>query len=274
MDQQGQIKPDVAMGECSNLQEDPTATRPVFHQMGNEAISNLERVLAMNSITMQQTYPHTQQPEQQFKPIDLTNGQYNAYLYNSLMQNYPQQAQQPIEFRSDLPQPPTHPVAQQQQQSMPGFPPFIQYPFLPFWTACPLPFSPLAYPQIIIPPAMATPQPVGPQLLRPVTVPQVPLQFGEKHDYQPIRPKAIETKEEKLNRYKEKRSKRLWSRPPDQRLSQIAQERPRDQNGKFVSTKSSSERERELKGLLPHTPSSIFPHFSLFCRFKGRVERG
>ena len=104
MDQQGQIKPDVAMGECGNLQEDPTATRPVFHQMGNEAISNLERVLAMNSITMQQTYPHTQQPEQQFKPIDLTNGQYNAYLYNSLMQNYPQQAQQPIEFRSDLPQ--------------------------------------------------------------------------------------------------------------------------------------------------------------------------
>lgn len=254
MDQRQLGKPDIGMGEVS---EDPMI-RPVFNHMNNESISNLERVLAMNSITMQQTYPQAQAQEQEphFKPIDITNGQYNAYLYNAMLQNYQQlqqqQLQQPqsMEFPTSIQQAPTHHGAPAQQQSVQGFPPFIQYPFLPFWTACPLPFSPMAYPQIIIPPAMATPQPVGPQLLRPVTaVPMSPPNFGVKHDYQPIRPKAVETKEEKLNRYKEKRSKRLWSRPPDQRLSQIAQERPRDQSGKFVSTKSTSERERELKDL-------------------------
>lgn len=249
-----QRKADITMGECSEYSN----IRPrVQDMMGNEAISNLERVLAMNSSTIQQTGPGQPGPEG-FKPLELTNGQYNAYLYNSMMQSLAaQQAQaqtQPLEFQSP-PQP--HSTAQPTEQTLPtGFPPYVQYPFLPFWTACPLPFSPLAYPQIIIPPAMATPQPVGPQLLRPVPpVQQMPIPNFPgtiKHDYQPIRPKvatgSAETKEEKLNRYKEKRSKRLWSRPPDQRLSQIAQERPRDQSGKFVSTKSPLERERELKG--------------------------
>jgi len=80
-------------------------------------------------------------------------------------------------------------------------------------------------------------------------MPNFPGGINKQHDYQSIRPKVTETKEEKLNRYKEKRSKRLWGRPPDQRLSQIAQERPRDQSGKFVSTKSTVERDRELKDL-------------------------
>jgi len=40
---------------------------------------------------------------------------------------------------------------------------------------------------------------------------------------------------EKLERYREKRMKRKWSRMPDQRLSQAAQNRPRDECGKFTS---------------------------------------
>jgi len=125
MDQQGQLKPNIGMGEPN---DDPLITgRPVFHHMGNEAISNLERVLAMNSITMQQTYPQVQQPTQEFKPIQLENGQYNAYLYNSMLQNFQcqQPQQQPLEFQTTIAQAPnTHPVSPPQQQ-VAGFPPFI-----------------------------------------------------------------------------------------------------------------------------------------------------
>jgi hypothetical protein len=164
-----------------------------------------------------------------------------------------------------------------QQQQQQAFQPVIQYPFVPFWTACPLPFSPLAYPQIIMPPSAMAPQQIGPQLLRPINWQQMPMpNFQAPHQIhrnpsagssQPSTPQSTSTAsstplhtpllpsqsvpgtpaypmmgttdkksdyEEKLERYREKRMKRKWSRMPDQRLSQAAQNRSRDENGKFT----------------------------------------
>eukprot|EP01089_Gocevia_fonbrunei_P017236 TRINITY_DN5528_c0_g1_i1.p1 TRINITY_DN5528_c0_g1~~TRINITY_DN5528_c0_g1_i1.p1 ORF type:complete len:343 (+),score=84.54 TRINITY_DN5528_c0_g1_i1:85-1113(+) len=43
------------------------------------------------------------------------------------------------------------------------------YPGVPFWTACPLPFAPWNYPQMVLPPHTLQQLPVGPELLRPAS---------------------------------------------------------------------------------------------------------
>lgn len=247
--------------------------RPALEMVGSDELKNLERVLMMNWSTMQQ------QPQ---PPVSSDSLPLNPYLLQMMqMQTAQQQSSvQTIPVVQSPPQPRhatgvrTNNLGGREQQQQQAFQPVIQYPFVPFWTACPLPFSPLAYPQIIMPPSAMAPQQIGPQLLRPINWQQMPMpnfqaptpqiHRGQSSPSQPSTPQSTTTAsstpahtpllphstpatpqlypnekkseyEEKLERYREKRMKRKWSRMPDQRLSQAAQNRPRDENGKFTS---------------------------------------
>ncbi len=56
---------------------------------------------------------------------------------------------------------------------------------------------------------------------------------------QPSTPKT--EYEEALERYKTKRSKRKWTRAPEQRLSIQAQNKPRDEKGRFINAQAQKE---------------------------------
>jgi len=101
----------------------------------------------------------------------------------------------PVSPQMELPKTPIN-----HNQSISGYPPSVPYPFVPFWSGCPLPFSPMAYPQIVLPP-----QP---------TI-------------------STNTKEGKIAKYRLKRGKRNFNRPVDQQRSLLAQSRTRDERGKF-----------------------------------------
>lgn len=84
------------------------------------------------------------------------------------------------------------------------YPPAIAFPFVPFWTGCPLPFDPRTYPQPV--------------------VPQTPLLSENSGN---------SLKEEKISKYRQKRCKRNFNRPVDAQRSSLAEKRPRDEKGKF-----------------------------------------
>lgn len=272
----------LAFGQNADAHNAAWNQRPALEMVGSDELKNLERVLMMNWSTMQQPQPTQPQPQQQQPqpqpqpPTSLSDSlQLNPYLLQMMQVQAAQQQSsvQTIPVHQSPPQP-RHAAQRsanggasndQQQQA---FQPVIQYPFVPFWTACPLPFSPLAYPQIIMPPSAMAPQQIGPQLLRPINWQQMPMpNFQAPHQRsQPPTPQSTSTAsstplhtpllpqstpgtpaypmmggsekkseyEEKLERYREKRMKRKWSRMPDQRLSQAAQNRSRDENGKFT----------------------------------------
>lgn len=90
------------------------------------------------------------------------------------------------------------------------YPPAITFPFVPFWTGCPLPFDPRTYPQPVVPPS---------PLLTDI---------------------LSNAKEEKISKYRQKRLKRNFNRPVDTQRSQIAEKRPRDEKGKFQEAASPS----------------------------------
>lgn len=303
-------------------------------QVGSDELKNLERVLMMNWSTMQQQPPPPQ------TSLGAESLQFNPYLLQMMQTSQQAPAGQTMPVVQPSPPQPRHhggshhggdsngsldrrnssdnSGAQQQQQQQ-GFQPVIQYPFVPFWTACPLPFSPLAYPQIIMPPAAMAPQQIGPQLLRPInwqqmTMPsfQTPSQAqmpgNSQQASQPATPQSTSTAastpahtpllpqstpatpqlfqvgtdnsvgsssgkstyEEKLERYREKRMKRKWSRMPDQRLSQAAQNRPRDENGKFTSDEKAaalseaSQKAYYLQKQLEGTSSRSLPRIFFF----------
>lgn len=236
-------------------------TRPALDMVGTEQLKNLERVLVMNYETMQAPPQQPQTPPQP-SPMPPSNSQFNPYLLMQVLGN-------PAEVRpktqaTSTSSPTTAPQPQTQMVA-----PIIQYPFVPFWTGCPLPFSPLAYPQMIIPQTMPA-QSIGPQLLRPVnweqvptasypSTPQQPPTTPQPRPIQPARipstPQTIASPslpptepsteyEQKVDKYRMKRAKRTW-RKPDQRLSQIAQQRTRDANGKF-STEGKVQQDEQL----------------------------
>jgi hypothetical protein len=84
--------------------------------------------------------------------------------------------------------------------------------------------------------------------------------------------------EEKLERYREKRMKRKWSRMPDQRLSQAAQNRSRDENGKFtcddkvavISSYEASQKADYLQKQLDGTPQPSSSSSSLSYSLRAR----
>jgi len=293
--------------------------RPALEMVGSDELKNLERVLMMNWSTMQQQPAASSLGEGLPMNPYLLQMMQTAHHHHHHQQQQQQLSVQSIPVTQSPPQPrhatnPSEDQAngsngvgpngrarsnsslstneggssqqqQQQQQQQQGFQPVIQYPFVPFWTACPLPFSPLAYPQIIMPPAALAPQQIGPQLLRPINWQQMSLpnfhhqappssssssqlHRSQSTPSQPPTPRSTSTATtpahtprhqptpqspqlypsslplpmdkkseyaEKLERYREKRMKRKWSRMPDQRLSQAAQNRPRDECGKFTS---------------------------------------
>jgi len=230
--------------------------------VGSEQLKNLERVLVMNYETIQAPPQQPQTPAPQPSPIQPSNSQFNPYLLMQVLGN-PNELRPKVQASSS----PT-PTPQPQPQMVA---PIIQYPFVPFWTGCPLPFSPLAYPQMIIPQTMPA-QTIGPQLLRPVnweqvptttsypSTPQQPPATPQPRLIQPARipstPQTIASPslpsteqqpteyEQKVDKYRMKRAKRTW-RKPDQRLSQIAQQRTRDANGKF-STEGKAPQDEQL----------------------------
>ncbi|KAL6077841.1 BZIP domain-containing protein [Balamuthia mandrillaris] len=218
-----------------------TVTRPALDRMGGEELKNLERVLQMNQATVNYNFATTTTPTAQ--PMDITSLGYNPYLMGQFQQPTPHSPAQfhpppssPAQFTTQQMQTPTSPqptpihhhhthrqhtqqTARQPQPSSashPQYPPIIQFPVVPFWTACPLPFSPLAYPQMIIPPNLAAAvqqqHPIGPQLLRPyqpaaagAPTQQHPATFHQQPPQQVVNPK--------LEKYRKKRAKRQWSHP-------------------------------------------------------------
>jgi hypothetical protein len=272
----------MAFGQNADAHNAAWNQRPALEMVGSDELKNLERVLMMNWSTMQQPQA---QPQPQPQPPLSDSLQLNPYLLQMMQVQATQQQSsvptipvQTMPVQQSPPQP-RHAAGRSannggrndQSQQQQAFQPVIQYPFVPFWTACPLPFSPLAYPQIIMPPSAMAPQQIGPQLLRPINWQQMPMpnfqappqmHRNQSSPSQPSTPQSTSTAsstpihtpllpqstpgtpayfgdkkseyEEKLERYREKRMKRKWSRAPDQRLSQAAQNRSRDENGKFT----------------------------------------
>lgn len=125
--------------------------------------------------------------------------------------------------------------------------PFVAYPVVPFWTACPLPFSPLTYPQMVVPnPGTNYMGPVGPQILRSGSKrADMTASGGAKasygghvhRTYQHLEPKitpASSRREVISERQRNRRSKRALPKP-NPALSEIARERERDAQGKFLT---------------------------------------
>jgi hypothetical protein len=287
-------------------------TRPALDMVGSEQLKNLERVLVMNYETMQAppqqhqqppSTPMSHHPSPMPTPATNNSSQFNPYL---LMQVLGNPATTEIRQPNGKPHSPVASPSATSSAAATSAPqpqaqmvaPIIQYPFVPFWTGCPLPFSPLAYPQMIIPQTMPS-QVIGPQLLRPVnwdqqlpttpypsTPQQPPTPYPSTPQPRPIQPARIPSTpqtiasptlpssiepstststststsdyEQKVDKYRMKRAKRTW-RKPDQRLSQIAQQRTRDANGKFSTegkVKQDEQLSKQLAGTL--TRCSVF----------------
>eukprot|EP01102_Stenamoeba_stenopodia_P008060 TRINITY_DN2286_c0_g1_i1.p1 TRINITY_DN2286_c0_g1~~TRINITY_DN2286_c0_g1_i1.p1 ORF type:complete len:331 (-),score=62.02 TRINITY_DN2286_c0_g1_i1:611-1603(-) len=165
------------------------------------------------STTMLETIPSTMSPEE-------------ATTTHSLEVPQIQLATQPVAIPSPLSSPITPATiplrsAQNLVLTKPGilaqpptpvacYPPAITFPFVPFWTGCPLPFDPRTYPQPVVPPS-------------------------------PLLTEIMSTsKEEKISKYRQKRLKRNFNRPVDHQRSQMAEKRPRDEKGKFQEAASPS----------------------------------
>mmetsp|Transcript_5435 Transcript_5435/g.13678 ORF Transcript_5435/g.13678 Transcript_5435/m.13678 type:complete len:326 (-) Transcript_5435:29-1006(-) len=110
----------------------------------------------------------------------------------------------------------------------------VMYPWVPFWTGCPLPFSPMAYP------------PIFPQMSSNFMIPKTPsqavqtsrlLQQNAAAPSATVSPSTASTpyqKEDRLAKYRCKRVKRKWNRPTDLQRSTIAKSKLRDSNGQFT----------------------------------------
>eukprot|EP01087_Luapelamoeba_hula_P020906 TRINITY_DN720_c5_g1_i1.p1 TRINITY_DN720_c5_g1~~TRINITY_DN720_c5_g1_i1.p1 ORF type:complete len:454 (+),score=80.11 TRINITY_DN720_c5_g1_i1:357-1718(+) len=103
----------------------------------------------------------------------------------------------------------------------------------------------------------ATPSPIAPRPPQtpPVssTLPSSPVTTFTTSMHTPSSTTGTD-REYKIDKYRDKRSKRNWSRNPDPKLSRMAQERLRDQSGKFVSVgdRAVQELQQELYEMKQH----------------------
>eukprot|EP01089_Gocevia_fonbrunei_P016088 TRINITY_DN4906_c0_g1_i1.p1 TRINITY_DN4906_c0_g1~~TRINITY_DN4906_c0_g1_i1.p1 ORF type:complete len:346 (+),score=73.93 TRINITY_DN4906_c0_g1_i1:266-1303(+) len=214
--------------------------RPALSMMEGDQLKNLDRVLTMNRQTVQHINSSNPPPPPLPQVPQMSN--LNPYMLQMssdfLPAPTPQSSVTPPSSDVSTPSPAT---SRPLTSTSPSGPPNVPY-WIPFWTGCPLPFSPMAYPQIIVP-QQPLQHPVGPQFLRPVQFPPV---------YAPTVDPSTESREKKLDRYRAKRAKRKWSRSPDPRLSTYASTRARDENGKFIKVdvlKKTQEYEEQLQTL-------------------------
>jgi hypothetical protein len=258
------------------------SSRPALDMVGSEELKNLERVLMMNYETIQTpqqpTSPIPIQNNAQFNPYLLQMLQLQAQLQPSTPPtvNSPPQKDQSAPS-SPQPQPQiVTPIIQY------PFVPFWTGCPLPF---SPMAYPQMIIPQTIVPQTIG-PQllrPVNWQQVQPLpnysTQPaaQQPRQTTTHHiqtqprTIQPIPPtihkldlsspvssvisssqpkfqdgKSNSEYQQKVDKYRMKRAKRTW-RKPDQRLSQMAQQRTRDANGKFSPEAKETSRDEQLK---------------------------
>eukprot|EP01090_Pellita_catalonica_P019994 TRINITY_DN6955_c0_g1_i1.p1 TRINITY_DN6955_c0_g1~~TRINITY_DN6955_c0_g1_i1.p1 ORF type:complete len:399 (+),score=62.96 TRINITY_DN6955_c0_g1_i1:98-1294(+) len=218
----------------------PQEGRPALQRMECDQLKNLDRVLLMNKETMRLRESEKQAPISPSRHANI-----NPYLLDPNGNNYAGTQRKADNFENQANQ-----NGSQQHQR-----PVIAYPVVPFWTGCPLPFSPMSYPQVVIPQGNypSIQYPIGPQMLRPVnpvnysgsnvmlTGRNVPINPPNGEPKSPFQPEVDMmanhvNREQALNKYRAKRARRKWSHRPNPKLSMIAASRPRDATGKFMKT--------------------------------------